>query len=272
MRISLTYMDGRAPRVIDTAGESALSGSVASSSPEWEGRGMATAAVMHRPRLDLVCEGEGLVVESIVWSAYTDRRTPFREVADVGGSWEVPCLDFHVWRAWEVLPATELEHVRRLDVDGRWQVWRVAGELCDVTCYLLTEEEMLTDHERGSNSLADRVALVAGRLRELFDGIGEDEMAREWGLSAPLMRLVDSRPGHGGVRAGRGADDGLDDIVQALVEAPDRAFRVRVLEEAICDLRIATSEDVSRACRRRGVTVEDLEGLMDEALEVLNRF
>jgi len=225
---------------------------------------------MMRPRLDLACKGMGLMVEQVGWSFAGDQvgKWPFRDLDEPR---EAPKLSFYVLRAWEVLPASEVASAVSIDIDGTWHLRNIAGCLVDTSAYEQTEAWVLGDAVTHSMGILERVPMVVNFLRALEPHITDGMLAHRYGVSPVLLRLSRKLAGDSKQTKGKGADDGLSKLVDALSKAGTREKRVAVLKEAIMDVRVGT-KDLVRACKHRGVEIEDLEGIIDEAMTVLDRF
>ena len=290
MRIDVTYA-GHAPRVIETGGESLVSSGTLSVG---DGEGLPVTAVMLRPRLDLLGrDGHGLAVEICGWSTATYAGGAEGRLDDLGGSWEVPLLSFHVFRLWEVLPAGELDDVVAIDIDDRMHVARVGGDLVDLTAFEVLERELLSAAEVSAMPLHKRVWLVHDRARRASPGTTDEEVGARYGLGTRLIdwaRGVEGTMGDAGVArgplgrgdarapeapaqaaavpVGSGVDDGLSDLVAELAAATGADELRRVVERAILDVGVSLTE-AEKACARRGVGVPLLERVWREAEDEL---
>ncbi|MBR3384444.1 MAG: hypothetical protein IKG69_04455 [Atopobiaceae bacterium] len=277
MRIDVTYAN-EPPRVIETSGESLLSPSTVAGSPEWRGGALPVTAVMLRPRTDLVGQdGQGLVVELCAWSADDGPNRARATLDDLGGRREVPRLLFHVFRVWEVLPAGEVERAVDIDIDGRIHLSRIGGRLLDLTAYERMEERLLSANERAERPLDQRVLLVHDRLRWTHPNMGDSELGDLYGLGGALFDYAIGLAGatDSDEAAGDDAqalDDGFDELAAALNAGGDRAELASVLADAMFDDPCLTIEAVGRALEARGMHVDDLAGLWDEAQDEVDEF
>ena len=272
MRIDVTYA-GRAPRVIETGGESLISSGTLS---QGGGEGVPVTAVMLRPRLDLLSrDGHGLAVEVCGWSTATFAGGAEGRLADLGGSWEVP-------------PAAELADVVAIDIDDRMHVMRVAGDLVDLTAFEVLERELLSAAEVSAMPLHKRVYLVHDRAKRASPGTGDEQVGARYGLGTRLIdwargvagttgeSVVDGAGGAAGRGAapapdalvGSGVDDGLSDVVAALAAAPDEDELSAIVERTILDRGVSLGE-VQKACQRRHVGVASLERVWREVEDEL---
>jgi hypothetical protein len=268
VRIDVTYA-GRAPRVIETSGESLLSSATLSAGPAG---GTPVTAVMLRPRLDLLGKGgHGLAIEVCGWSTATFAGSAKAEVADLGGSWQVPLLSFHVFRVWEVLPADELADVVAIDIDSRMHVMRIGGDLLDLTAYEACERELLSAAEVSGNALFKRVYLVHDRAKQQSPGIDDEAVGARYGLGTRLIdwaRNAAAEPSASGVPVGSGVDDGLSDLMAELTAAASEQDLAAVVERAILDRGLSLKE-VMRACETRKLRVEGLERIWSKVEDEL---
>ena len=269
MRIDVTYA-GEAPRVIETSGEAMLSSSVVSLS----GGRRDVAAVMLRPRLDLLGRGgRGLAVEVCYWDA-GDEDGPSGEIADFAGEWSVPRLRFHTWRVWEVLSWEEASRALAIDIDGRIHLRRIEGRLLDLTAFECLERTLLSSAEVQGRPLRERVRLVHSRIR-LAEGtdLTDAQIGSRYGLGTALADwagLEEEDKGKVKERGG-GVDDGLGDVVARIAGAHSRDDAVRAVTSAMLD-HGADLNALRRACKARGVDARGLAALWSEAERALDDF
>ena len=232
--------------------------------------GRPVTAVMLRPRVDLMCAGAGLRVELSCWCP-PDGSGAERRVADFGHESRVGVLAYHVVWAWEVLPASEVDRVVALDIDGRVRVRRVDGELMDLTAYRLLEERILSEAEVRSRPLHTRVALVHEAVRRSHADMDDAAIGDLYGLGTRLIdyaqRMV-APTGEAGGREGSGAGGALAGLVSRVGAAATHDDLVACCEEAMldygCDLGMLT-----RACSRAGVPAKGLARAWEDAREGL---
>ena len=273
MRIDVTYAGG-APRVIETAGESMLSGGTLEAAASPHGRGVV--AVMLRPRIDRMCEGRGLSVEVSCWTARSGE--PCAEVADFGHATRVPLLEYHVAWSWEVLPADEVARAVAVDIDDRHHVRRLGGELMDLTAFHQLERRLIPEGEARSSVLARRVGNVHAAVRRAYPDMDDAAIGDLYGLGSRLydwaVRMAGSPgKGEGGERGAKGSPGGVADSLAGVADAIGRASSweeaVGVVYTAIAD-KGATLSALTRACEARGVATGDLRGLWDEARALID--
>lgn len=261
MRIDVTYAGG-ASRIIQTGGETMLSASVMANAPEWREDALPVAAVMLRPRTDLLADGaHGLTVEICAWSA-ADQGS-IATLADFGSEVEVPRLAYHVFRVWEVLPPEELAHVVEIEIDGRIHVRRVVGRLLDVTAYERIEATVLSSVERGEHDLGERVLLVHEHLRSANPGLSDAQVGDMYGLDTALFDYATSM-GETHVKETL-VDDGLGDVVSSIEGAGSYEARIDAVMNAMLDHPDLTAEALGRAVALRSAEACDVDELWVEA-------
>ena len=270
MRIDVTYAD-RAPRVVETSGEAMLSASTVAAAPEWRGTGLPVTSVMLRPRTDLLARGDtGLVVELCGWSTATDGWGDDVTVSDFGRDTEVPRLQFHVFRTWDVLPAEDVAHAVDIQIDGRVHVHRIGGRLLDLTCYERVEERLLSHAERNGHPLHQRVMLVHDRLRRESD-MTDAEVGASYGLGTTLFDYAL-------VMAGPASDDesfpptatpvphdDLDGFADAYDSAIDDETRIAAVMDAMLADPNASVDGLRHAPDIRQIDASDLDDIWTEA-------
>jgi len=268
MEIRATYMDGP-PRVITTGGESMVSGGGMERAPEWVRQHVGAAAIEYRPRIDQLLAGQGLTIEVFTWSTFTNRATPHRTVEDFYGRWEVPVLSFHAFRTWDVMGASEAARLRELTIDGEFRFMRLGGVLTYLTPFERLEAWVLSDDERGSMALADRVMLVHERVRGMRPGISDTSVGNLYGMASTLVSWAAkiAKKANYGVRDG--VDNGFGDLVERLSGAEDDFARTACLMEAICKDPHLSWPALAHACRERNVDVRRMQAVWDEAKRLL---
>ena len=276
MRIDVTYA-GRAPRVIETSGESLLSSATMAESPEWRSGSLPVTAVMLRPRTDLLGrDGHGLVVEVCGWSADITGQASF-PINDLGGRCEAPRLAFHVFRVWEVLPADDLALAVDVNIDGRIHLCRISGQLLDLTAYERLEPALLSPNERADMPLDQRVLLVHDRLRWTHPDLDDEELGDLYGLGGSLVdyarTMTGTTDGQSDAPDERGEpDDGFSTLLDTLTGTDDRGQRVDILADAMFDDPTLTFEALARAMESRGMPVDGIEDIWADAENEVDEF
>lgn len=265
MRIDVVYFD-RPPRVIETSNEGMLSASTVANAPEWRGAGLSVVGAMLRPRTDLLAGGEGLRVELCAWSAATDEWHEDAAILDFGYESQVPRLQLHVFRVWEVLPPEDVAHVTSIDIDGRIHVRRIGGRLLDLTAYERVEEVLLSRTEVGDLPLDQRVLLVHDRMRRANPGMDDDQVGESYGMGSALFDYALA------CGAGEARDDavpqqrdGLDELVAVLAACEDREGLVLALQGAIIEIEDLTPTTLAKALVAREMDLGDVDDLWAEA-------
>jgi len=285
MKIVVTFKD-QPTRVFETSGDSMISSDVSATSAETKRLGRI-GQVQLRPRLDLLnVPGTGLMVEIWLYSTtpYENEEPVQSSVFNsIPSSESLPNMRLVPGYLWHLIPYEELGGVVSIDIDNCIHVERIRNQLLDLTAYRAIEKRVLSQAERNSCPLDNRVTLVHDRMRTLYEGMTDDDVAAEYGLDMTLFEYAtESMKRRRDVAFDNNAEDGTqqdvdandgqvdydDDVLGMFDELADLADEGSIVDCVAGILRRCDGMSFNsfvKEARRHDVMIDDMRSIWKDA-------
>lgn len=180
MKITIAYTDGVIEQLdtTDVVTPDALR-------PVFRGGGTTNFATLFRVRLDLL-QTEGLRVDVFWYNPRADDQTNYTQVDSPQMS--VADLGLEAGRIWKILPREQLSSIQSIDIDEKWRVERICGNLVNLAQFTMQQSVYLSADE--GRTMVEQILALHDRIKEVT-GLDDEEAAQQYGFTMEAFRSVE---------------------------------------------------------------------------------